>query len=429
MSPVDTSACVHCGLCLPTCPTYLVNGDESESPRGRVLLLNQLWDAIANGQGLDRDAARAVDSCLDCRACEEVCPGHVPVGHAVEAFRAWAVSSGRRPRPLAARGLARYFGSERGLERFQRLVRWANRPAGRTVIRWSRHFGGTAGAAARLAQGLPAPIGAGLAHTKVHTGGQGPRVALLDGCVMDTVYGDTARHTADLLRLTGHEVVSAPGQVCCGALHTHAGDPGQARQWARQNVWAFSQADVQYVAATAAGCGAALKEYSHLLPEDPEAHAFQAAVRDAAELMDPERIPPLPPRPETVAVHDACHLAHAQGIRQEVRALLARAGYRLVDLPEADVCCGSAGIYNLTHPRMAAALQQRKAASVPLGADVVATSNPGCLLQIQAGLRQAGRPTPAAHWVDLVWQAAAQAGALPAPPVPEASGVEIHGLD
>lgn len=415
MEPVDTSACVHCGLCLPSCPTYLVTGDESESPRGRVVLLNQLWGALAVGGSGDPGAARAVDSCLDCRACEEVCPAHVPVGHAVEAFRARAVQAGHRRRPLAARAAARYFGTARGLRRFQRLGQWAQRPAGRAVLRASGRLGGTAGAAAHLGTGLPEPVGRRLGREGIRFGGEGPSVALFYGCVMDSVYQATAAHAADLLCLSGYRVVSAPQQVCCGALHTHAGDPGQAEAWARQNVAGFAAAGAEWVAVTAAGCGAALKEYEHLLEDDPaheSARQFQQTVRDVAELVALGRRPPLPARVQAVTVHDACHLAHAQGIRQEVRDLLRWAGYELVELPDADVCCGSAGLYNLTHPAMAAALQRRKVNTIPEAADVVATSNPGCLLQIQAGLRRAGRTTPAVHWVDLVWQAASDAGVV-----------------
>ena len=416
MGPVDTSACVHCGLCLPSCPTYLVTGDESESPRGRVVLLNQLWGAFDVGGSGDPGAARAVDSCLDCRACEEVCPAHVPVGHAVEAFRARAVQAGHMRRPLAARQAARHFGTQQGLRRFQRLAQWAQRPAGRTVLRMSARLGGTVGAASLLGAGLPQPVGRQLAHDEVRLGGEGPSVALFYGCVMDSVYQATAGHAADLLRQSGYRVVAAPDQVCCGALHTHAGDPGQAQAWARRNVSGFTAAGAEWVAVTAAGCGAALKEYGHLLKDEPSgaefAQRFQQTVRDMAELLTLGQRPPLPARAQVVTVHDACHLAHAQGIRQEVRDLLRWAGYELVDMPDADVCCGSAGLYNLTHPGMAAALQHRKVGSIPRAADVVATSNPGCLLQIQAGLRGAGRTTPVAHWVDLVWEAAQDAGLL-----------------
>lgn len=418
MGPVNTDACVHCGLCLPACPTYLVTGDESQSPRGRVLLLDQLWHAIDGDGIVDREAARAVDDCLDCRACEEVCPGHVPVGHAVEAFRTWAVQSGRTARSPHARLAARYFGTEAGLRRFQRWLGWADQPVARSLVRLSaKRLSGVTGTAARLAEGLPRPIGRDLGRDGASSGGDGPRVGLFYGCVMDTVYQITASHTADLLRLAGYEVVPVAGQTCCGALALHAGDSVVARRWARTNVGAFIGAGVEWVAVTAAGCGAALKEYDHIVDAEDATLArtaaiFQASVRDVSELITLDRLPALPRRRQVVTVHDACHLAHAQGIRQEVRDVLRWAGYQLVEMPDADLCCGSAGLYNFTHPAMASELQRRKVDSIPLGADVVATSNPGCLLQIQAGLRHAGRPTPVAHWVDLVWQAAHEAGAL-----------------
>lgn len=412
MNRVNIDACVHCGLCLPSCPTYLVTGRESESPRGRVVLLQQLRAAAPGGGPLDAEAVRCVDSCLDCRACEAVCPAHVPVGHAVEEFRA-----GRRETAhgAVAASAGRYFGSEAGLRRFQRLTRWAGRPVGRRLLRYAQRLPGSVGATARLGTGLPAAIPDRLGRDRARGGGEGPAVLLFYGCVMDSVYPTTMSRTADLLRAAGYRVVLQEGQVCCGALHTHAGDPEQARRWARTNVSAWRASGASLVAVNAAGCGAALKEYSLLLAEDAgpvveSARAFSAAVRDVAELVDPERLPALAPRREAATVHDPCHLAHAQGIRSEVRALLERVGYPVSEMPEADVCCGSAGLYNLTHPDMAAALQRRKVANIPPEAHVVASANPGCLLQIRAGVSASGRSVRVAHWVDLVWQALDEGG-------------------
>jgi glycolate oxidase iron-sulfur subunit len=415
---VTSAHCVHCGLCVPTCPTFVVTGLESESPRGRVWLLEQL---AAGNAPADAAAVRYIDDCLDCRACEEVCPAHVPVGHYVERFRAEHPEWLGRGERDAARWVDRLFGSESGLRAFGAAARLACTSAGGWLVRQaSRMVPGLPAGALDLAAGLPERPGRGLSRDRLSTrspGTTGPLVMQFLGCVMDSVFAETNVHTHDVLRAAGFRVVAPAAQRCCGALSVHAGDPVPARAWARTNIEAFEASGAEFVAVNAAGCGAALKEYPELLQaEGPEwvsrAQRFASAVRDVSELLYAGHFPALPPRTETVTMHDACHLAHAQGIRRPPRELLERAGYRLVEMPDADRCCGSAGIYNLTHPEMARALLALKVADVPAEADVVATGNPGCQLQIQAGLRQAGRRVPVRHTVDLLWQALADAGRL-----------------
>jgi len=401
MNTVDLNGCVHCGLCLSSCPTYLVTGSESESPRGRVVLLQALWE----GAALSAEALTFLDTCLDCRACEAVCPAHVPVGHAVEAFRAkYGVGAKRLP----VRVTRRWFGSRQGLRRFRRVVRWSRTRWGTGMVKVAGRLSPPFAALSRTVAGLPDQVGTTSPWRGGPDGGEGTVVFLLSGCVMDAVYAETMEHTADLLRLTGHRVIRPEDQVCCGALHRHAGDYRTAVEWASRNRGAFLASGAQVLAVNAAGCGAAMKEYDRWL--GPEAADVAGAVRDVSELVAADALPSLPVRPETVTVHDACHLAHAQGLRGEVRAILARVGYRIVEMPEADVCCGSAGLYSFVHGDMAEALRRRKVGNIPADADVVVTSNPGCLLQIQAGVRDMGRSVRVEHWVDVVWRALADAG-------------------
>jgi glycolate oxidase iron-sulfur subunit len=401
MNAIDLNGCVHCGLCLSSCPTYLVTGSESESPRGRVVLLQ----ALGEGAPLSPDAVTFLDTCLDCGACEAVCPAHVPVGHAVEAFRA---SHGAGANSLPVRVTRRWFGSRRGFHRFRGVVRWSRTGWGTRLLKLAGRVSPPMAALNRTVGGLPAQRVPGRPWREGPESETGTVVLLFSGCVMDTVYAETMEHTADLLRFAGYRVTRSDDQVCCGALHRHAGDHRTAAGWAARNRQAFLASGAQVLAVNAAGCGAAMKEYDRWL--GVEAGDVAGAVRDVVELVTPDQLPGLPLRAESVTVHDACHLAHAQGLRQEIRALLTRVGYRIVEMPEADVCCGSAGLYSFVHGDVAESLQRRKVGNIPADADVVATSNPGCLLQIQAGARAMGRSVRVEHWVDLVWRALADAG-------------------
>ena len=413
--------CVHCGFCLPACPTYLATGDESDSPRGRIVLMR----ALAAGEIGPHDDALAehLDACLGCRGCEPVCPSGVQYGRGLELARA---------RLAAARGLTPMARLVLGV--FRR--NWLWRPIF-TATRWLRATGvfGAAAGGGRLEFAGDGRLGfaAGMvegsrdsgrgtrggtrdsryrtrgAHT-AHVQSPTPRVPrparvlLFRGCVMDTLFTHVHDATRRTLEINGYDVVDAGGQSCCGALHDHAGDVTSAKALAAENVRALADR-ADYIVVNSAGCGALLKDYGHLLGTE-EAAAFGARVRDVSELL--AAAGPVPPGPlDLDVVYDApCHLQHAQGVHAEpLRILNAIPGLRLRLLPGSDKCCGSAGIYSLVEPGMSRAVLDMKieelAAAVPRPA-FVTTGNPGCLMQIAAGLRAAGLPIRVVHPVELL---------------------------
>jgi glycolate dehydrogenase iron-sulfur subunit len=412
--------CVHCGFCLPTCPTYAELGQEPDSPRGRIYLIKALADGRA---ALTDSLAGHLSLCLGCRACESACPSGVPYGHLIEAGRAelearrpgslWrrlvrrAAFDGLLPRPALLRAVARAL---RGYQQsgLQRLVR------GSGLLRL---FPASLAASERLLPPLP-PAGRGgrLPEVVPARGTRRARVGFLHGCVQDAVFRAHNEATLRCLARQGAEVAIPRAQRCCGALHAHAGEPEAARALARDTIAAFEGAGVETVVVNAAGCGAHMKAYGHLLRHDPawaaRAAAFARTVVDVTEFL--ARAPlvgPLGPLPLRATYHDPCHLAHGQKVRGEPRALLrAVPGLELVELGEAEMCCGSAGIYNLTEPAMAARLLERKMAHVEAtGASAVVTANPGCILQIAAGLRARGRDVTVLHVVEVLDQAYAAA--------------------
>jgi glycolate oxidase iron-sulfur subunit len=397
-----TAACVHCGFCLPACPTYQLDGDEADSPRGRIHLIGQLL------AGQSPDPVRThLDSCLGCLACVPACPSGVAYDRIIAAGR-----------PLVEPGRGR-------LDRLRRAVIFAVFPYPRRLAvlrgplwlaqrlrldRAARLLPSTVAAMLRLAP--PVLPRARLAGRIASRAPGPPRavVGLLTGCVQSAFFSTVSAATARVLSLEGYDVVVPRGQTCCGALAGHTGRVAQARRMARRTVAAFGRAGVDVVVTDVAGCGSAMKEYAHLLADDPvwgpRAAAFASRVRDVAELL--ASAPPLAPRHPvelTVAYHDACHLAHGQGMRSAPRELLRGIpGLRLVPISDPEVCCGSAGVYNLLAPEQAARLGARKAAAIrATGADVVAAGNPGCLLQIRAALEADGGPAlPTRHTVELL---------------------------
>ena len=396
-------ACVHCGFCLQACPTYLTLEDENDSPRGRIVLMRTLLEGTLSptNESVETHIAR----CLGCRACETVCPSGVPYGHLLEATRATLAQ--HRPIPFVARAILAVF-------------------TRRTLLSLAM-FGGRvmrATGLARLMSRLPGRIGFAMAMlsstdrwSKRDTGsgymprGNGTRgnVALLTGCVMEGLFADANEATERTLVVNDYVVKRPPEQVCCGALHAHAGDDEAARRLARANIAAFdSGANHDYICVNAAGCGAMMKEYGHLLAGDPEwrdrAAAVSAKVRDVSELLSAAG----PKRGGSVSVrvaYDApCHLLHGQRISSPpLDVLRAIPDLELVPLAESDVCCGSAGIYNLVEPETSNVVLDRKLAFVEQAkADVVATGNPGCMMQIGAGLLRAGSRTSVVHPVELL---------------------------
>jgi glycolate oxidase iron-sulfur subunit len=388
--PALVDACVHCGFCLPTCPTYgPLWQEEMDSPRGRIYLMGGLLEAKV---ALTDTVVEHFDRCLGCMACVTACPSGVQYDRLIEDTRAFVEEHHERsPGDAALRSLVfALFPYPRRLRAALRLA-----PLGRALP-----LPGKLGALADLAppwQSSEAPP-----EVTPATGERRGRVGLLSGCVQSVVFGDVNAATARVLAADGWEVVVPPEQECCGALHVHAGRREAGRERARRLVEVFERAGVDHVGVNAAGCGSNLKEYGHLIG----AEEFAACVRDVNELLaDPlgARAPRLPLE-LSVAFQDSCHLAHAQGIRDAPRAVLAAIpGLVLAEPAEQAICCGSAGIYNIVQPEAARELGKRKAEHVlATGADVYASSNPGCLVQVGSQLRKLGRPLPVLHPIELV---------------------------
>lgn len=390
MRPEDLATCIACGLCLNDCPTYRVLEDEADSPRGRIQLIRML---VATDAAPDPSLVGHLDACLVCRACETACPSGVPFGRIMEGAR--EVLQKRRSQGLIRRTITKLgLGTLADPGRLAFAARatdlYARSPLAAVVRR-------VAPSALRWASSL-APRAEGAPYRPVER--SGADVSLFAGCVMRVSFGETQRGTVRLLERDGHTVTAPIEQRCCGALHAHSGDGEGARDLARLNVDAFAGSDVPIVV-NAAGCGAQLKAYGEVLAGDPawvdRARAFAARVRDMSEVLTPAQRATA--RPLRVVYQDACHLAHGQKIRQQPRALLrATLGVTLVEIGDAERCCGSAGVYNLTHPEIAAELQRQKVARIlEAKPDLVISANPGCILQVAAGLRAAGSRVPVTH--------------------------------
>jgi glycolate oxidase iron-sulfur subunit len=405
--------CVHCGFCLPSCPTYAELGQEPDSPRGRIYLIK----ALADGRITLSDAVTEhLSLCLGCRACESACPSGVPYGHLIEAGR--AEMEARRP-GSAWRRLARRVAFEWLLPRpallrgLVTLLRLYQRSGLQRLVRASGLLralpGGLRAAEALLPTLPPGGRGGRLPELVPARGPRRGRVGFLHGCVQDAVFRAHNEATLRCLARQGAEVAIPSAQRCCGALHAHAGEPETARALARETIAAFDAAGVEAVVVNAAGCGAHMKAYGHLLRGDPvwaeRAQAFARRVVDVTEFL--ARAPlatPIGPLGLRATYHDPCHLAHGQQVRAAPRALLrAVPGLELVELGEAEMCCGSAGLYNLTEPAMAGRLLARKLRHVEAtGASTVVTANPGCILQLQAGLAAQGREVEVLHVVEVL---------------------------
>ena len=398
-------ACVHCGICLPQCPTYRVLGEEMDSPRGRIYLMR----AAAEGRAeLTPGLARHLDLCLGCRACETACPSGVPFGQLLEATRA-QLERKRVRAPETAHGTLEWALSIfPHPERLGALL-WPLRLYQASGLRALVRASGMLAPFKRL-QAMDAllprvlPSSPPLPELIPERGKTRGRAALLTGCVQRFFFPEINVATARLLSAAGWEVVVPRGQGCCGALHLHAGRLDEFRAMAR-SLMATLGHDVDIVVTNAAGCGSALKEYGHWLG-DEQAERFAGLVKDISEaLIDADL--PLGELRETVTYHDACHLAHGQKVRAQPRELLRRiTGLTLVDLKDSELCCGSAGIYNLLEPEMAAELGRRKIERIrETGAPIVATGNPGCIMQISQQALEAGLTLEVMHPVTLLSQA------------------------
>ena len=425
--PAIFSACVRCGLCLPHCPTYLETLRETSSPRGRIHLIQSVSDGRLSltSPGF----VGQMYQCLDCRACEDVCPSGVQYGKLVETARAQIERA--RPRSLHQRVLRWTFFA--GVFAYMRLFRLVNR------LLWLYQRGGLQWFARKsgilkllrlremeaLLPPMPARFFVPCGQVVRSASGEQPRarVALFAGCIMSTAFAETDRATMRVLAANGCEVHVPAGQGCCGALTVHAGDLDRARVQARQTIAAFERleasAPVEAIIVNAAGCGATLKEYGHLLREDAafakRAAAFSAKVQDITEFLGGlEQRGQLNRTMRSlhlkVTYQEPCHLAHAQRVTDQPRRLLrAIPGLELVEMRESALCCGSAGVYNITQPEMSRRLLKRKMQhALATGAEVIVSANPGCILQLQAGARATlaeGPSVRVAHIVDLLDEA------------------------
>jgi glycolate oxidase iron-sulfur subunit len=409
--------CIRCGFCLPTCPTYVETMRESSSPRGRIHLIAQ----VAEGRLdlLDPGFVEQMYQCLDCRACEAVCPSGVEYGQLVETARTQVERAASRPLDQRILRVAAFDGLLADLERF-RLASTLLRAYQRSGLRRLARQSGLLNLlrlreTEALLPDLPAAfvVPSGQVYPLMERASRRGRVALLAGCAMSTVFAPTDRATIRVLTRNGYEVVLSAGQQCCGALTVHSGEMDRARMLACRNILAFETSDAEYVVANAAGCGAALKEYGRIFADEPawreRAAAFSARVRDVTELLGDlhaagELDTAFLPLPLRVTYQEACHLAHAQRISRQPRELLRAIPHlELVEMEEPALCCGSAGVYNLTRPAMANRLGGRKVRHIAATrAQVVVTANPGCALHLRGQLRRASSPARVAHIVDVL---------------------------
>jgi glycolate oxidase iron-sulfur subunit len=376
-------SCVHCGFCLPTCPTYVTSGEEPHSPRGRIFLMK---DVLEGTVSLD-EALAPIDSCLGCQACVTACPSGVEYGELITAFRAHAEPR----RPLAERATRALAGRTLPYPRRFRLAARLGRLAPKV--------GPLRPMLDLLPQRLPKPKP--LPAVFPAEGARRARVALLAGCAQQVLEPEIGWATLRVLARNGVETVVPRGQGCCGALAMHGGRAAQARRLARRNLRALPE-DVDAVIANAAGCGSGMREYGLLFagePDEQRARELAARVVDVSAFLDElGLVAPPAAKPLRVAYHDACHLAHAQRVREAPQRLLRAAGHEVVVPDEWELCCGSAGTYNVEQPETAAELGRRKAANLrATGADVIAAGNIGCLTQIRRFL-----DVPVRHTIELL---------------------------
>jgi glycolate oxidase iron-sulfur subunit len=414
---IDT--CVHCGFCLPTCPTYVLWGEEMDSPRGRIYLMKAGVEGRAD---LTPSFVTHFDNCLGCLACVTACPSGVQYGPLIERTRAQIEQ--KYPRPAGDRWFRRALMAVLPYPWRMRLAMLPLALAGGLLRRLfgadgaagGSRDGARRGLLARLRSSLsvapPVTLSGLMARTPEVTPAQGKeriKVAMLTGCVQRLAFGHVNDATVRVLTAEGCQVTAPGAQGCCGALPLHSGHIEQARALARRTIEVFEQAGADRIVVNAAGCGSAMKDYGELFAEDPawagRARAFSAKVRDVSQLLT-ELGPRAARHPlrAKVAYHDACHLAHGQGVRAEPRALLqAIPGVEIVSPVEPEICCGSAGIYNLVQPGPAADLGERKARHLAaLSPDMIATANPGCTLQIAAAGRRLGHDWPVFHPIELI---------------------------
>ena len=410
----DLDKCVHCGLCLNACPTYRELGVEIDSPRGRIFLMNQ----VANGAPLTDSYMQHIDLCLACRGCESACPSGVPYGRMVE----------------AAREQIELYRTRSAVQEFYRKVVFEKLLPSRSALQ-------VAGGVLYLYQitglqklarftGILRPFGklakldsmsptaeipffySKIGRTYRAVGERRFRVAFVAGCIANVAFARLNEATVRVLQRNHCEVVIPAAQNCCGALHLHSGYKQQAQDFARRNIDAFLSEDFDAILTNAAGCGSTLKEYDHLLADDPayaeKALKFKGRMEDVTRFLSAIELNEDMGRVDKIATYqDSCHLAHGQGIKMAPRKLLKIIpGLQFREMPMSDICCGSAGVYNVVQPEMATTLLQKKMETINgLDATLITTANPGCMLQLSAGVRLYGRGQKVAHVVEVLDEA------------------------
>ncbi len=412
----DMYRCVHCGLCLSSCPTYVVTGLEMESPRGRIALMK----AVNEGRvGISDRIVSHWEACLNCRACEAVCPSGVPYGRMMERTRAQVRARGRQSEGMKkmTRWFLRAALPRPGLMRLgASMLRLYQRLGAQKLLRLTRLTRLLPGGLAQLEAQLPRMSGRFFGPSRrIHRPAEGEpqlKVALLSGCVMPLMQAETMNATVRTLTRNGCEVAVPPRQGCCGALNLHAGDLSTGRAMARRNIDAFLATGADRIVTCSAGCGSTMKEYHDLLKDDPEyaekARRASEMTRDITELL--LELPfrrPLAHLERQVTYQDPCHLAHAQRITAAPRTILQSIpGVQLQEMENPSMCCGGAGVYSAVQPTLSRRILSRKVeAIIESGADEAITANPGCMLQLEQGLRAAGQDTPVRHVVDILDEA------------------------
>ncbi|NWQ44334.1 (Fe-S)-binding protein [Bacillus sp. EB106-08-02-XG196] len=401
--------CVHCGMCLESCPTYEQSGEEQHSPRGRVYLIK----AVAEGKlNVDEHFAEPVFSCLDCRACTTACPVDIDVGGLIEEARGQI----RQAMPLKGwKGavnkffLHGVFPHHNRLRSLGGLLRFYQKSGMQKVARKTKLIHIMPQHLTEMESIMPEVKGSvrNKFNSVIKAKGESKhKVAMLTGCVMDVFFSDINESTINVLTRNGNDVSIPKNQTCCGALHVHAGDREMGRKLAKQNIEAFENAEKVIV--NAAGCGCMMKEYAELFRDEPEwkerAEEFEEKVVDISKyLHDTGYEKPKAMMNMRITYHDACHLAHGQGVRKEPREILLDIpGVDMVQMPNADRCCGSAGIYNITNPEMADAVLKSKMENVPEDVEMISMGNPGCMMQMALGVQKYGRNQKIVHTVQLL---------------------------
>jgi len=410
----DLSKCTRCGLCEQACPTYRELREEPDSPRGRVFLMKQVADGVAD---IDEQLAEHLYLCLGCRACETACPSGVPYGRLLEYTRFQIEQRGELTPQRRGWRRFRHIAFERLLPN-EGLFKLAMAPAQLLQrLPWLASFAAAIapGRTRKLLDMIPrngAATHGALPETIPAEGEQRARVGLFTGCVMGSLFGHVHESLARVLRHNGCDVVVARGQWCCGALNVHAGEREYAKAMAKRNIDVFERAQVDVIVLDSAGCGAIMKEYGELLRDDPQyaqrGAAFALKVKDASELLfDLGVRTDFGTLRKRITYQDACHLAHGQGVRSQPRALLKQIpGVDYVELANADRCCGAAGVYSLTHPEMSSKILEEKLDAIEdANADYLVTGNPGCHMQIQAGMLERGMRTKVKHLAEVLDEA------------------------